>query len=331
MTQVSSQDSLPDFEILEKAASWFAHLQSSDVTQDDHQRFNTWLAESQAHQDAWRYVERVSQRFSILHKENQVDNASNTLTKLQQNKHGRRSVIRGIFLAAALGSTGLMSWQYTPLPLIARSWRADHRTGVGEYKEMVLADGSHIWLNTNSAINIDYNTQHRHITLVQGEILINTAMDRHQRPFFVSSQHGRMQALGTRFNVYQTAIDTELSVYDGRVAITTKTHQHTIGASEQATFDDTNEIQLSIVSSDKSAWTKGVIVADQMTLGELVTELSRYQHGYLGVSPDISTLPVVGSFPTTNLERALAMLSASLPVKVRSISPWWVSVLPTDP
>ncbi|WP_417510321.1 FecR domain-containing protein [Methylophaga sp.] len=330
MTPSNNENDLPDFGILEQAASWFAHMQSNEVTDDDHQRFQAWLAEAKAHQYAWHYVEKVSQRFSVLHQDKQADNASNTLTQLQQKTQARRSVIRSILLAAVVGGTGLMAWQYTPLPLMARAWRADYRTGIGEQKEVVLADGSHIWLNTETAINIGYNKQQRHIMLIQGEILINTAQDRHQRAFLVSSQHGVMQALGTRFNVYQSTQKTRLAVYEGRVAVNTKTQQHTLTAGKQVIFNDTDELQLSTANTQHSAWVKGVIVADQMTLGELINELSRYHYGYLGVSPEVSALPVVGSFPTNDKERVLSMLTASLPVKIRSISPWWVSILPAD-
>lgn len=330
MTQSTVENELPDFDILEQAASWFAHLESAEATQEDHQRLKAWLAENPAHQHAWSYVERISQRFSILHQENQVDNASNTFSKLQHHTFGRRTVLRSLLFAVAVGGTGLVSWQYTPLSSMARALRADYRTGIGEQKDVVLADGSHIWLNTNTAINIDYNKQQRHIELVQGEVLIETASDRQQRPFLVSSQQGQMQALGTRFNVYQQATKTQLTVYEGRVAVKTKTQQHILAAGKQAIFTDAGKLQLSNANIQQSAWIKGVIVADQMTLAEVIDQLSRYHHGHIGVSPDVASLPVVGSFPTHDKARVLSMLAASLPIKVRSVSSWWVSILPAD-
>ncbi|HIC47140.1 MAG TPA: FecR family protein [Methylophaga aminisulfidivorans] len=330
MSQFNVENELPDFDILEQAASWFAHLESAEATEEDHQRLKAWLSESPAHQRAWRYVEKISQRFSIIHQENQVNNTSNTLSKLQQHTLGRRALLRSLLFAAIVGGTGLVSWQYPPLSSMARAMRADFRTGIGEQKDIVLADGSHIWLNTDTAINIDYNKQQRHIELVQGEILIETAPDRQQRSFWVSSQQGQMQALGTRFNVYQQATETQLTVYEGRVAVKTKTQQHILAAGKQATFADTGELRLSNANIQQSAWITGVIVADQMTLAELVDQLGRYHRGHIGVSPDVATLAVVGSFPTQDQARVLSMLTASLPIKVRSLSPWWVSIVPAN-
>ncbi len=74
------------------------------------------------------------------------------------------------------------------------------------------------------------------------------------------------------------------------------------------------------------AWTRRLLLAHDEPLGELLSELSRYRHGIIHVSPDVAALRVTGSFPTSNTDMALEMLGASLPIRVDVPLPWWVNV-----
>ena len=50
-------------ESLEQAAEWYALLRSGQAGQEDHDRWQAWLAADARHREAWSYVERISQRF----------------------------------------------------------------------------------------------------------------------------------------------------------------------------------------------------------------------------------------------------------------------------
>jgi transmembrane sensor len=69
-----------------------------------------------------------------------------------------------------------------------------------------------------------------------------------------------------------------------------------------------------------------VLTAENMSLGQLVEELGRYRHGYLGCDPAVAQLPVMGAFPLDDSDQALRLLGAALPVKVQRLTPWWVSI-----
>ena len=71
---------------------------------------------------------------------------------------------------------------------------------------------------------------------------------------------------------------------------------------------------------------RGVLTADNKTLGEFIAELSRYQAGHLVCSADVAHLQLVGSFPLADKEQIYQALERSLPVRVYRPVPWWVSV-----
>ena len=78
----------------------------------------------------------------------------------------------------------------------------------------------------------------------------------------------------------------------------------------------------------RQAWASGVLLAEDTALGELVRTLSQYRSGYLGCDPRVAALRVTGAFPIHDTDRALEMLTAALPVRVRTTLPWWTTVDP---
>ena len=69
-----------------------------------------------------------------------------------------------------------LGWRYTPLPHAVAALRADHHTSTGQRQRLVLADGSRVWLNTRSALDVDYRRQERRLIVLDGEILVQTCL-----------------------------------------------------------------------------------------------------------------------------------------------------------
>ncbi len=83
---------------------------------------------------------------------------------------------------------------------------------------------------------------------------------------------------------------------------------------------------LRLANEQGSAWTRGMLVAVDWRLDDLLAELSRYRHGFLGCSPDIAGLRLSGTFLLDDTEGVLANLEDSLPVQVRRLTRYWVRV-----
>ena len=94
-----------------------------------------------------------------------------------------------------------------------------YATAIGQQRTVTLADGSTIYLNTNSQIKVEYNQAYRNIELMQGEAHFDVAKQP-QRPFRVYAGRGRVQAVGTAFTVFirnNHAVD--IAVTEGKVAL----------------------------------------------------------------------------------------------------------------
>ncbi|WP_277758240.1 FecR domain-containing protein [Pseudomonas sp. A34-9] len=311
---------------LEQAANWYVQLHDEQVAEPERLRWQAWLAQSPEHQAAWRYVERVGQRFAPLQSESEA--VSQTLRNNARSSISRRQSLKGLLILAATGLAGWAVGRNTPLLDSIDRLSADLSTDTGETREATLSDGSRVWLNALSALNVRFDGRQRLLQLRAGEVLIDTAKDL-GRTFWVETEQGRMRALGTRFSVRQNDRSTVLNVYEGAVEVTN--HQgesQVVQAGQQLVFSTGRLYTASAADPAREAWRRGLLLADNVPLGELIEELDRYRPGHLHCDPAVASLPVMGSFPLKDTDQALRLLEAALPIRVDKTFNWWVSVGP---
>lgn len=318
-----SPSAAADHAVLEQAAWWYATLLDPTVDAAERARWQQWLKDPQ-HARAWAQVEAISRQFEPLRIDERRELADAGLKAARRAGVSRRRALSGLASLAAVGIVGLNS------PWIGRQWRArtaEYRTAVGEIRAAGLPDGSRVWLAPGSAMDVDYGTTLRRLHLHEGEIHVETAANA-ARGFVVETGLARLRALGTRFNVRLEARWLQVAVLEGTVEALAAGTARLVGAGQQLRIssDGVGTVQPAPPGGD--TWIRGILMADQMPLGELVSELARYRKGHLGVSPEIASLPVVGVFPLRDPEAALAMLEQSLPVRVRRPLPWWTTLEP---
>jgi transmembrane sensor len=93
-----------------------------------------------------------------------------------------------------------------------------YATARGEQRALKLEDGSVVYLNTQSRVELRFTKNVRAIRLLEGEALFNVEHDA-ARPFRVMAGPAVIQAIGTRFNVYRNDTGATVSVVEGVVQI----------------------------------------------------------------------------------------------------------------
>lgn len=311
---------------LQQAAQWYVCLHDQHSTELERQRWQAWFEQNGEHQDAWHYVERVSQRFAPL----QADKEQHAASRALRNSAGpsRRQTLASLMILASGSLLGWSAWRGTSLPRVVGGWTADLTTGTGQTREVLLEDGSRLWLKALSAVDQQFSDSQRLLTLRFGEVLINTATD--PRPFRVQTDFGLLRALGTRFSVQQSPERTLLNVYQGAVEVrgTERGQTQVVEAGQQLGFNALGFEPSLPASPAREAWTRGILLADNLPLGKLVEELARYRSGHLACDPSLAALPVMGSFPLNDSDQALRLLQAALPIRIERLMPWWVSIEP---
>ncbi len=310
----------PDHAALQQAAEWFAVLADPPVSAQQQRAWQQWLAARPEHAAAWQRVEAISSQFARLPADTRRRAAAQAL---RSPARSRRQVL-GLF--AVLGGAGLLaaagqgrSW---------RTWLASERTGTGEIRDLRLADGSHLWLASRTAVDIDYSASTRLLRLLQGEVLLDTAKD--PRPLLLDTRHGRLQALGTRFSVREGEGFIQLSVFAGAVRIEPSPVRaaQVLQAGQQVRFSTSGISASEPADPARQAWSRGVLLANDRRLGDFIAELADYVPGYLGCDPRVADLRLVGAYPLGDTGRILDALAGSLPIRVNRRLPWWVTVEP---
>lgn len=168
----------------------------------------------------------------------------------------------------------------------------------GERLQMTLKDGTEIWLNSGTQVEIPVVFSHkgRNIRLVEGEVLMDVAKDA-SKPFVVETWAGNIEVLGTRFNV---AADKEEQVFttallEGSVKITCNVNpenEYILEPNDIATMVEgsLNVGRVKNVSAVES-WTSGLIDVTDIPFDEL---MKKFEKAYdVRIFIDREELPVV--------------------------------------
>lgn len=306
---------------LKAAASWFATLGAGDVTPQQHARWQQWLQQHDDHRWAWQRVESLQSQLQTLPGHLGYQTLSQAR---QQSQLTRRRVMKSLLVLLGVGG-GWQLWQSPP----AVRLRADYHTATGEIRSVRLDDGSQLILNTASAVRIDFSRHQRLVHLQQGEIAITTAATPDVRPFLVATEQGMLRALGTEFSVRQQTHVTELAVMQHAVEVTLAANAQpprVVSQGQSLRFSRDGFSPLQPLSPNDNGWTRGLLSVSNRPLSEVITEVARYRHGVLLCDDSAADLRVSGTFPLQDTDRLLDVLAQTLPIKIHTISRYWVRI-----
>ncbi|MGN8273649.1 FecR domain-containing protein [Pseudomonas sp. SMN5] len=314
-----------DPKVLEEAAEWLMRLSEGDLSSTEQAEWECWKVSSPERGRAWSRAQLLQSKLGGLP-------PSLAMSTLDRPSNPERRIALGkLAMLLAMVPAGWGSWKLAQ----SQQWSADYRTAVGQRRELILADGSRLTLNTATAVDVLFDVNQRLIKLREGELLVQTAPDAsaQARPFRVSSQDGFMQALGTRFTVRRTQSRTQLAVLDGAVRVTLADNRQSapiiVNAGQRIDFGAQAFGQLNPTDPNVGAWTQGMLMADKMRLADFVAELARYRPGFVRCDPTIAELRVSGAFPISDTQRSLNMLVQTYPVRVSGrLNGYWVTLSP---
>ncbi len=303
--------------VLSEASDWFARLHDDAATDADKQAWQDWLNSDQRHQQAWAQVEQIT---GSIYTVSDIPKAK-ALIKQPPSQYRSATSLASICLIVSTSFLAFSIFDSTSPELKA----SNYQTAIGETREIILQDGSQVWINTGSEINVLFTNESRSISLVEGEIFIKTAKDNTlKRSFNVSTDNGTLTPLGTEFSVKKLPEETELNVYQGAVMIEAQ-YNHTaftLHAGKQTSFSDTTiNHHTHPVSLARRAWTNGLLIADQTPLCDFIADLKAYTSDEIICSDDVNQFQLVGSYPINDVNAVMSAIESSLPIHIWRVNP----------
>lgn len=310
--------------IVEQAIQWLVRLRFNQADEQTQHSFEHWLQQRPEHVLAWQRVETLGDEFAGV----PAQLARQTLDGSHQGMR-RRDSLKLLGILATVGTAAWLGQDYTPVPAML----AQQRSSTGEQRRFQLDDGSLIQLNSDSAVDSDFDAQRRLIILRRGEIIVNVGPDQHSpqaRPFWVQSRDGIMRAHSSRFLARELDEGTLVAAQEGSVTVFPGSSQspasRSVQAGNQLLFTSSSARTFSDNGLDLWSWGDGVITARHMRLSDFIVELSRYRPGVLRCAEEVADRRVSGTFQLADNDQVLALIAQSLRLHIDYRTRYWVTV-----
>lgn len=270
-------------EMRTQAAAWLARLHGPNRTPQAESGFRRWLQADPRHGAAFELVTEV------------WDKAGGVRRPLPRTI-GRTS-LRWLPAASAVAATVLLSVLGTLLYM--RDGAVE--TAIGEQRNLTLEDGSRIFLNTATRVEVQYDERARRIRLQQGEALFEVA-PRSGRPFIVAAGDREVVALGTAFVVRKDPGRLAVTLVEGKVKVV-PSDARPVGdpvmiPGQRLIFSAGTAPRMDLPAIDKViAWRQGQVVLDDAPLAEAIAEMNRYSTVALSIErPEAAHIRISGVF-----------------------------------
>ncbi len=316
-------------EVRRAAQHWFLRLQSSDCSAGEREAFERWRIAEPVHEIAYRVVEDVWQRSSSLGTDPSLEYLLHRARRLPPERSWRQRATLALAMAACLVlaiGVGHYVWQKSGnVPAVA------YATATGEQRTVALEDGSHVVLDTNSDLQVQYGKRERQLTLLQGQAEFQVHHDT-SRPFVVHVGDGTVTATGTQFQVRVAGGVDIVTLLEGQVVVAGdakrgRPEQVTLRAGERVAIQSDGRLGTPEHLADTElararGWTEDMLVVREWPLARLVAEMNRYSSVPLRLGdPSLGTLPISGSFKASDQHSFLLSLEYGWPIRIDRHTP----------
>ena len=249
-----------------------------EVSDEEAQQITEWIEAKIEHQ---RYYQQLCRLFEVSYWiediPEQTEVAFPKKTKALPWKHYVISFMK----VAAIFVLGFalhffLNWQKTT------HHELQHQIHVptGQHVEIMLADGSKVWLNSGSTLTFPskFNGKKRMVEL-DGEGFFEVKSDK-EHPFIVSTSKYQVKAVGTSFNLYdyQDSPQFEAALLNGKVEVTTNAKKSSVvilTPNQRAALCQGVLKVKPIENANNYLWRKGILYFNEPLL-EVFDKLQEY-------------------------------------------------------
>ncbi len=341
-------------DLMDIARKWYLRLEED--AGDDHLReqFEQWIGQDPAHREAfnavvdfWSHIDGLPEIQEMratgtdIFNEVPVPPKKAAIVDLRQEKYAKES-LKGQRLWRRWAVAAMVLLIFSAGFSFYNSYLPEgtYQTATGEMQIIQLADGSTVYLNTDSKFRTDFTNRARKIELLRGEAKFDVVHDEN-RPFIVETSRGDIRAVGTSFNIYDRKEAVEIIVFEGTVAVDHKKYRLdgidappkpsetavlVTGGERIVVFDNNTSViraANALELSQKNAWRNGKLIFRGQKLSDVIREMSRYTNRKIIITDDaLSEMKMGGAFDIKDFEALLHAIEDTFPVRIIRFTPY---------
>lgn len=244
-----------------------------DTTPEERVEVYEWIKSSKKNEDSFNSLRKL-QDISIWNKREEPIKQKNK----RKNVFLLLTQVAAVFVLIWGTYSVIQSLQIdesSSTHLVSKNLKA-HSAPPGEYIEISLIDGTHVWLNSKSSLTYDslFSNNERIVTL-QGEAFFDVAQN-NDKPFKVKVGDYVVKVTGTEFNVksYQYF---ETSLVSGSVIVENVKNGNIINLQpSQRVREKERGFIVSDIDENDLLWRSGILSINDKTIDEIIPILERY-------------------------------------------------------
>lgn len=192
-------------------------------------------------------------------------------------------------------------------------------TEVGQRSQLTLPDGSHVWLNVDTDIRYSADKKSRKVML-SGEAYFEVEHAA-GHPFIVETGNGKIEVLGTKFNVahYKNSAITEASLLSGKITmkLPAGNKELEIKPGERITYNIKKKsyTKESVDVLKDISWKQGVLVFKNKLFSEMIFKLERYYGVNVDYNEaDFKDIHYTGTIDNLNINSVFEFINLTIPI-----------------
>lgn len=333
-------------------------MDSPDATDADRTQFQSWLAASPTHAEAYREARKFWSALGLLSTKNLDSSLLRPSTRERWTALTDR--LSGAFPARYVGATaggtialvlllGAALLLGTPEPvgpsIVTVPVVSHYATEVGETETLTLRDGTTITLGAASAIESSMSRERRVVRLIDGTAFFDVEPEP-DRPFSVTAGELTATVTGTAFEVRSSDEILRVAVAEGSVEVshplriadrgTSVVSTRSLSAGQQVAADAENGLAevKPVDLQTVGAWRNDRLIYNGASLAELIADANRYTDVPVEIPANrqnIGELRVRGAFDARDIGGMLSALAEIHPVVIDRSDPAVVRIRPLMP
>ncbi len=293
-----------------------------EISPPEQEELDAWLNDNEHNRVEFNLLKKIWDRTGRLRKDQtvEVNEAWNRFVEMRDQKRSKTILMPGwVWRVAAMLVIGI-SLSY----LVWDQWQRPDMVHIvtreQKRSEILLPDGTRVWLNRNSKLTYPeaFTGSNRAVQL-EGEAFFEV-MRNEAHPFVITASDVAVRVLGTSFNVKSEIGFAEVVVATGQVALyelENKKQQVILNPSDKGIFMEQSGKLVKKQNTDPNflAWKTGKLVFENMALGDVVNTISAVYNKKVELSnAELSTCRINTAFDSQPLEEILEEISLLLDV-----------------